>query len=344
MSGAPHVISSVGTQPSAEAPRVSVVMATHHRPDLLRRAMESLLAQDYPAVGMELIVVACAGDEGIELVRELADGSAVKCRCEVLPDTASNRLSAAAKRNAGARVARGEWLAFMDDDCVAERGWISGAAGYFDNPRHGAIEGAKVIPPLDPPTVTHKGLRTLAVPGGYQTCNIFYRRALFEKIGGFDPAFPFYLEDSDLAWTVLDAGFAIPHAAEARVVHPTPEARPMRMLHDARRANLLPYLYKKHPERFMTSGIRAMRRSHWVYLALYAACVAAITMRAWPAAVGLGAAIVLLLALHNASLFRGCRVTIREWALTNVLLPILPVVKVVQLVRGNVRNGVWLWS
>ena len=67
-------------------------------------------------------------------------------------------------------------------------------------------------------------------------------------------------------------------------------------------------------------------------------------MRVWVAAAGLAAAIVLLLAIHNVRLFRGCRVTVKEWALTNLLLPILPVVKVVQLVRGNVRNRVWLWS
>ncbi len=343
MKGA-SLVSLVAPHATAEMLRVSVVMATHHRPEMLRRAMESLLAQDYPAGDMEVIVVACEGDAGIAVVREMAAATVMKCHCEVLADTPSNRLSAAAKRNAGANAATGQWLAFMDDDCVAEPGWISGAASYFDDPRHGAIEGAKVIPPMDPPTVTHKGLRTLAMPGGYQTCNIFYRRALFEKVGGFDPAFPFYLEDSDLAWSVLDAGFSIPHAEGARVVHPTPEARPMRMLYDAQRANLIPYLYKKHPERFMASGMRAMRWSHWVYLALYAALAAALAMRAWPVAAGLGAAIVLWLALHNVSLFRGCRVTLREWVLTNLLLPILPVVKVAQLVRGNVRNGVWLWS
>src|SRR3954464_3347367 len=99
---------------------------------------------------------------------------------------------------------------------------------------------------------------------------MFYRRSLFLEIGGFDTAFPFYLEDTDLAWSVLDRGFAIPHAESAVVAHPVPPAEPMRLLANAQRAILMPYLYKKHPERFRALGMRTIARSHLPYLAGYA--------------------------------------------------------------------------
>jgi GT2 family glycosyltransferase len=328
----------------AAAPYVSIVMATHHRPEKLRRALQSLLRQDYPRQRLEIVVVACAGDAGIEVVEELAALDAVPCRCVVLPDTPANRYSAAAKRNHGVQQSHGQWLAFIDDDCLADSDWISGAAPLFADEVNGAVEGAKVVPPLARPTVTYNGMKGLSCQGGYQTCNMFYRRDVFERIGGFDLNFPFYLEDSDLAWAVLDAGYAIPHAPQSRVCHPAPDAAPLRMLHDSRRAILIPYLYKKHPRQFKASDIRALRASHWAYLGLYAALAICLAAGAWQAAAGVAGAIVLMLVAHNVRLFRGCRVNGREWLLTNLLLPVLPVVKVVQLVRGNVRYRVWLWS
>lgn len=327
-----------------EAPFVSVVMATHCRPIQLRRALQSLLHQDYPPDRMEIVVVACAGDAGVKVVRELAARAPMPCRCVVLADTPANRHSAAAKRNQGARASLGDWLAFIDDDCIADPDWISGAVPWFEDSANGAVEGAKMVPQPTRPTVPYNGMKGLSRPGGYQTCNMFYRREAFERVGGFDPTFPFYLEDSDLAWAVLDAGYTIPHASAARICHPVPEPNPIRLLHDARRAVLIPYLYKKHPRQFKDSDIRALRASHWLYLALYAMLATALTLRAWPLALLSAAVIVLVLAVHNLRLFRGCRVTAREWLLTNFLLPVLPVVKLVQLVRGNLRNRVWLWS
>jgi hypothetical protein len=51
-----------------------------------------------------------------------------------------------------------------------------------------------------------------------------------------------------------------------------------------------------------------------------------------------------LLILHNLKMFAGCRVRAHELLVTNLMLPIVPVVKLVQLLRGNLRYGVWLWS
>ncbi len=180
----------------------------------------------------------------------------------------------------------------IDDDCVASPDWINGAAEFFEDPKAGGIEGKKEIPTPPAPTVTYKGLLMFTRPGGYQTCNMFYRRDVFNQIGGFDPQFPFYLEDSDIAWSVLDRGFAIPFSARAVVYHPVTDAQPWRMLADARRASLMPYLSKKHPQRYAENGTKVLRVPHWLYLLLYAGVLIGLAFKWWLVALGLFAAIV----------------------------------------------------
>ena len=53
-------------------PRVSVVMPTHRRAEMLERALASLEAQTYPRSAFEVIVVATPNDLGFETVRECA--------------------------------------------------------------------------------------------------------------------------------------------------------------------------------------------------------------------------------------------------------------------------------
>jgi len=323
---------------------VTIVMPTHHRPALLRRAIESIVAQSYPHALLELIVIASENDAAFAIVNELRPTTDIKLTCLSIPNDPSNGRSPSAKRNYGVSLATSPWVALIDDDCVADPGWIAGAAPLFSDTSAGAIEGRKNIPAIDPPTFTYKGLLNFTRPGGYQTCNMFYRRDLFMKLGGFDLKFPFYLEDSDLAWTVLDAGHTIPFASDAIVSHPVLEAQPWRMLDDAMRAALLPYLFKKHPQLFRQAGMRALRGIHWAYLILYAAALA-MAFTSWPMLSLLPVTLLMaLLALNNLKMFRGCRVTRQEVVVTNVLLPVVPIIKLVQLIRGNLREGVWLWT
>jgi GT2 family glycosyltransferase len=325
-------------------PRVSVVMPTHARAGMLRRALESLEAQTYPRETFEVIVVATAGDAGFAVVEEFANRRRIHVRCMSVPDDPSRGRSPSLKRNYGVSQARGEWIAFIDDDCTADPGWLTGAATFFDQASAGGIEGRKAIPRPPHETMVYRGLLLLARPRGFQTCNVFYRRDVFLKLGGFDPSFPYYLEDSDLAWAVLDGGYEIPYAEAAVVYHPVPPPHPWKMLDDARRAVLMPYLYKKHPARYRESGVRVLRWSHWVYLALYAALVACLFAGKWALAAAVAGIILAFVAAHSFKLFRGCATTAHEFWVTNLLLPACPVIKWVQLVRGNLKYGVWLWS
>ena len=62
--------------------------------------------------------------------------------------------------------------------------------------------------------------------GWFETCNIAYPRALLERLGGFDEAFGFGGEDTDLAWRAIEAGASPRFVDEARVWHAVMSARP----------------------------------------------------------------------------------------------------------------------
>jgi cellulose synthase/poly-beta-1,6-N-acetylglucosamine synthase-like glycosyltransferase len=319
-------------------------MPTHRRAEMLGRALDSLAAQSFARDQFEVIVVATAGDVAYEVVADFAKSNSIAVRCVSIPDDPTNGRSPSAKRNFGVAQARAPWVAFIDDDCFADPDWLASAAALFGHPNAGGVEGRKAIPKPPRDTVVYRGLLLFTRPRGFQTCNVFYRKDVFEKIGGFDPNFPYYLEDSDLAWAVLDAGYEIPYAEGAVVYHPVPPPHPWKMLDDAKRAELMPYLFKKHPARYREAGTKVLRWSHWVYIALYAAIVVCAATKLWIGAAIAGVGVLAFLAIHSFKLFRGCATTANEFLVTNLLLPACPVVKWVQLIRGNLKHRVWLWT
>jgi GT2 family glycosyltransferase len=316
-------------------PHITVVIPTHRRAKLLAAALRSVAAQSFERERFEVIVVASQEDDAPAICAQIAAETGLKVTSVSIPNDPWHGRSPSAKRNYGGELAKSEWLAFLDDDCEADPDWLRGGAEMF--PGQVAVEGRKVIPPPPIPTMTYRGLLSFEKPGGFQSCNIFYRREEFLKLGGFDTRFPFYLEDSDLAWTFLDHGYAIPHAERAIVRHPVNPPAPWRFLDDGKRAFLLPLLQNKHPEQSRRAGVRAVGRSGLIYLAAWLLAVALTVAFGW---IGLlaGLSVVVMLAIIGAwRLFRGCKVTLHEVAVTTFLLPIVPCVRVIYYARGYFR-------
>lgn len=87
---------------------VTAVIPTHHRPVLVRRAVTSALRQTYHL--LEVVVIVDGRDETTEL--ELAGLADPRLRVIVLEQS----VGGSEARNTGVRAARGEWIAFLDDD------------------------------------------------------------------------------------------------------------------------------------------------------------------------------------------------------------------------------------
>jgi GT2 family glycosyltransferase len=168
----------------------------------------------------EFIVMDDGGSQALE------DGIHSLCQCfetgelRIYPGP---RRGPAANRNAGAKLARGEWLVFLDDDCVPDPGYLNGLVRFInDHSEIRAVEGR---------TYPDRPQRSLAERGPFNesgccfySCNIALRRDLFEEIGGFDEDYVFSLEDLDLYTRLVKLGEPTAFVPEASVMHPQKEA------------------------------------------------------------------------------------------------------------------------
>jgi GT2 family glycosyltransferase len=198
------------------APAISVVVPTRDRAARLPRLLAALEAQDV-ADGFEVVVV----DDGSRdatpgVLRTLAEAAAVPVRT-IRFETSRGP---AAARNAGWRAANAPTVAFTDDDCAPEPGWLRALGA--------ALEGADIAQgrtALDPAQDHNRRpfshfIGVDGETGYYETCNIAYRRDALQRVGGFDEGFrhPFG-EDTDLAWRVKAAGGRSVFVADAVVLH-----------------------------------------------------------------------------------------------------------------------------
>ncbi len=157
----------------------------------------------------------------------------------------------ASSRNLGARRARGEVLAFTDADCRPAPEWL--AAGV------GALAGAdivqgRVVPEHAPGPFD----RTVSVGheyGLYETANLFVRREIFERAGGFEPVLgpgaterhPFG-EDAWFVWRARRDGAVTTFAADATVQHAVFERRASEYVAEQARCRHFPPLVALIPE------------------------------------------------------------------------------------------------
>lgn len=126
----------------------------------------------------------------------------------------------AAARNLGWQSTQAPVVAFMDDDCLPEPGWLqAGLAAISADPGLGLVQGATLRPPGAALT-TWSLVREVTGPTPlFEGCNIFYRRQALEATDGFDEGIGWWCEDTALGWSVLEHGWGRGFAPEAVVRH-----------------------------------------------------------------------------------------------------------------------------
>lgn len=204
---------------SAYANTVSVIVPTYHRPEMLRAAMASVLAQDLPA-GITLEVVIALSDPSNAADREAADEVARADARVVVASSLGTGPGAA--RNAALNIARGQYIAFTDDDCEAQPGWIR--AGVARLEEADLVQGRTA-----PARTTHRYEKSVSIEQLswlWETCNIFVRRSAIDASGGFHEnwnplgrvAQP-YGEDSEWGWRLVRQGATYAFEPDAVIHH-----------------------------------------------------------------------------------------------------------------------------
>ncbi|HEY3475062.1 MAG TPA: glycosyltransferase, partial [Anaerolineales bacterium] len=164
--------------------QVSVVVPTYKRPHLLRNCLNALVNQQYPPEAYEIIIVDDACSEETRALVEGFSGQAYVCKsdscAQIRYAIAAQTQGPAAARNVGWQMARGEIIAFTDDDCLPEANWLQeGMAALSDG--LAGVSGQIIVPIPADPTDYEKNVSRLE-EGEFVTANCFYRRSALEDV------------------------------------------------------------------------------------------------------------------------------------------------------------------
>ena len=127
---------------------------------------------------------------------------------EVVVEEALDHNNHYVNRNKAWRRAKGGIIWFLDSDAIPEPDALERALETFAENDAEGVEG-HVYGQIER---VHKW--------GFMTIHIFYTREALEKVGGFDERFTDWRGDTDLAWSIIDAGGLILYQPLSRVCHP----------------------------------------------------------------------------------------------------------------------------
>jgi O-antigen biosynthesis protein len=198
------------------APLISVVVCSYNGARTIGECLDGISRLTYP--NYEVIVV----DDGSH-----DETAAIARRFDVNVISIPNGgLSNA--RNIGWQTARGEIVAYIDDDATPDPEWLTYLALGYRSGDFGGMGGPNIQPLEDHP-VAHC---VASAPGGpihvllsdrvaehIPGCNMSFRRHVLEEIGGFDTQFRIAGDDVDICWRVQERGYSIGFHAGAMVWH-----------------------------------------------------------------------------------------------------------------------------
>ena len=168
-------------------PLVTVVAAAYNGERFLGEALASVFAQDFDS--FEVVFVDDGSDDGTAGIAQSFPVRYVRQSNQGLP----------AARNAGLELARGELVAFVDDDDLLPPAKLGVQARYLlGHPGIGCVLGRQewiVEDGVEPPNLAPDPI--FGEPGGIQLVTAMIRRRVLEELGGFDPTYR-YAEDRDL--------------------------------------------------------------------------------------------------------------------------------------------------
>ncbi len=202
---------------------ITVGVAAFNSAETLPGLLDSLLTQQYPLEGFEVVIADNGStDATAAVVREYAARGPVR----LVP--ARRRRGPAVARNAVIAAARGEIVAFTDSDCLAHPYWLREIEPGFSDANVGCVAGAIVAGEPQSPTeryyARHKILSqdfVLAHPflPYAQTANAAFRREVFDRVGAFDEGL-ITGEDADFLWRMqLQTQYRLIYRPEAVVWH-----------------------------------------------------------------------------------------------------------------------------
>ena len=208
-------------------PTVSIIVLTRDGGELIEKCLNSLLSQIYPNDRFEVILV---GSD-----REDTMGLAKRFSIKVM----GADLKPGAKRNFAVKEAKGEILAFCDDDVVAQPNWLSNLISPLVDPKVAVSGGPNLTPDnagleercsgyIFSSPIGSAAMATRYLPDGYSTkdaketdlisCNMAVKKPVLEAVGGF-PEDLWPGEENVFLHQVKKRGYRLVYVPNAIVQH-----------------------------------------------------------------------------------------------------------------------------
>ncbi|MGH9509180.1 MAG: glycosyltransferase [Terriglobales bacterium] len=194
--------------------KISVIMPVFNGLSPLKACLDSVLRAADHYGEAEVIVVDNGSTDGTYEWMQQEHGPTL--RILRLPE-----VTISAVRNHGARQARGEYLSFIDSDCLVPENYFDRAMEVFRAVPADAAGCECELPP-EAGWMEETWVRLHWIQDGYVSylygANFLIRRSAFEKVGGFDEGL-LTGEDAELAQRLLAAGFKVYRAQAISAVH-----------------------------------------------------------------------------------------------------------------------------
>jgi len=206
------------------SPDVSIVVATRNRAKELIECVASLLKQDYE--NFEIIIIDDASDiNHVKTFMNYVLSLSPISKCIKYYRLKTHRgLSYC--RNVGVLIARGKIIAFIDDDAIADRSWLSSLLNMFHDDKVAGVNG-RIIPKTTKLrryrySSYDQGEQVKEIPFIFQGGNCAFRKDLLLQIGLFDSKITFGHEERELSFRLKQMGFKFLYNPDAVIYHDPP--------------------------------------------------------------------------------------------------------------------------
>ncbi len=193
-------------------PFFSVVIPTYERPDDLRQCLNGLKADKQPQSPPYEIIV--TDDSRSDSARILVE--------KEFPNVSwgkGKQNGPAGNRNAGVERAKGDWIVFIDDDCIAQPDFLSAYARAIKRDCDTLIFEGRIF--TDRPRKTWaEGSPENEKGGMFWTSNLCVNKETFFDLGKFDERFQIAYEDVDFAYRIKRKKLKTKFIYDASVCHP----------------------------------------------------------------------------------------------------------------------------
>jgi GT2 family glycosyltransferase len=218
--------------------KISVVIATYHRPDFLSGLLDALSLQTLSPKDFEVVVVDNSRIQDVRVQEICRDKKYSAMDIKYCHQPVIGLSNA---RNMGFTRASGEWIGYIDDDAIPPSTWLEKALDRIQTCRTDII-GGSIHPTysVQPPAWFHdeyagsndKGVREGFTQGKVHLygANMFWKRKLLEELGGFSPEFGYigdkkiFGDETELGSRAMKHGARIWYVPDLFIKHNFPKA------------------------------------------------------------------------------------------------------------------------